>query len=35
MFCICTERGCVGRVESILCSVCVLTVGALVQGRVS
>jgi len=32
---ICIERGCVGTGESKLCSVCVLTEGAVVQGRVS
>jgi len=35
MFCMFTDRGCVVRVESMLCSVCVLTVGALVEGKVS
>jgi len=35
MFCMCTDRGCVGTGESKVCSVCVLTEGALVQGRVS
>jgi len=34
MFCMFTDRGCVGTGESKLCSVCVLTEGALVQGRV-
>jgi len=29
------DRGCVGTGESKLCSECLLTVGALVQGRVS
>ena len=35
MFSICIDRGCVGKGESKLCSGCVLTEGALVQGRVS
>jgi len=35
MFCMCIVRGCVVTGESKLCSVCVLTEGALVQGRVS
>jgi len=30
----CIDSGCVGTGESKLCSVCVLTEGALVQGRV-
>ena len=33
MFCMCIDRGYVGTGESKLCSVCVLTEGALVQGR--
>ena len=35
MFFMFIERGCVVTGESKLCSVCVLTGGALVQGRVS
>jgi len=35
MFCMCIDRGYVGTRESKLSSVCVLTEGALVQGRVS
>jgi len=35
MFCKCIGRGCVGTGESKLCSVCVLTEGALVHGRAS
>jgi len=35
MYCMCIDRGCVGTVESKLCTVCVLTEGALLQGRVS
>jgi len=35
MFCVCIDIGCVGTGESKLCSVCVLTEGALVHGRVS
>ena len=35
MFCTCIDRGYVGTGESKLCSVCVITEGALVQGRVS
>ena len=35
MFCRCIDRGCVDTGESKLCSECVLTVGALVQERVS
>jgi len=31
----CIDRGCVGTGESKLCSLCVLTEGALVHGRVS
>jgi len=34
MFCMYIDRGCVGTGESKLYSVCVLTEGALVQGRV-
>ena len=34
MFCVCIDIGCVGAWESKLCSVCVLTEGALVHGRV-
>jgi len=33
VFCMRIDRGCVGTGESKLCSVCVLTEGALVQGR--
>jgi len=33
MFCMCIDRGCIVTGESTLCSVCVLTEGALVQGR--
>jgi len=33
MCCMCIDRGCVGTAESKLCSVCVLTECALVQGR--
>jgi len=35
MFCLCIDKGCVGTGESNLCSVYVLTEGALVQVRVS
>jgi len=35
MFCMCIDRGCVGTEDSKLYSVCVLTEGALVVGRVS
>ena len=35
MLCMCIDRGCVDTEESKLCSVCVLTEGALEQGRVS
>ena len=35
MFCMCFEIGCGGTGESKLSSLCVLTEGALVQGRVS
>jgi len=35
MFSICIDRGCVGTGENILCIVFELTVGALVQGRIS
>jgi len=35
MFFVCFDIGCVGTWESKFCSVCVLTEGALVQGRVS
>jgi len=35
VFCMCNNRGCVGTGESKLCSVCILTEAALVQGRVS
>jgi len=35
MFFMCIDRGCVGTGESKLFSLCVLTEGALVQGRVS
>jgi len=35
MFCMCIDRGCVGTGDSKLCSACVLTEGALVQGIVS
>jgi len=35
MFCMCIDRGCVGTGESKLGSVCVLTQGALLQGRIS
>jgi len=34
MFCMCIERLCVVTDKSKLCSVCVLTVVELVQGRV-
>jgi len=34
MFCMCIDRGCVGTWESKLCSVCLLTAGALVQARI-
>ena len=34
MFCMCIDIGCVNTGESKLCSVCVVTLGALVQGRV-
>jgi len=34
MFCMCIDRGCVGTWESKVSSVCVLTEGALVHGRV-
>jgi len=34
VFCICIDRGCVGTGESKLCSLCILTEGALLQGRV-
>jgi len=30
----CIDRGCVGAGESKLCSVCVLTLGALVKGKI-
>ena len=33
MFCMCIDSGCVGTGESMLCCLCVLTKGALVQGR--
>jgi len=35
MLCICIERGCVSTGESKLCSICVLTEGVVVQGRIS
>jgi len=35
MFCMCIDRECVGKGESKLCSVCILTEGALVKGRLS
>jgi len=35
MYSVCIDRGCVGTGESKLCSVCVSTEGALVQGMVS
>jgi len=35
MICLCIDRGCVGRGESKLYSVCVLTEGALFFRRVS
>jgi len=35
VFCTYIDRGCVGTGESKLCSACILTEGALVQGRVS
>ena len=35
VFRMCIDRGCVGTGDSKLCPVCVLTEGALVQGRVS
>jgi len=35
MLCMCIDRGCVDTGESKLCCLCVLTEGALVQGRVS
>ena len=35
MFCMYIDRGCVGTGESKLFYVCVLTEGALVQGRLS
>jgi len=35
MFCMCIESGCNGTGESMLHSALVLTVGVLVQGRVS
>jgi len=34
MFCMCIDRGCVGTGESKLCSVCVLTEGALLHGKI-
>jgi len=34
MFSMCIDRGCVGTGESKLCSLCVLTKGALLQRRV-
>ena len=34
MFCMCIERVCVGTGENKICCVCVLTEGALVQGKV-
>jgi len=35
MFCMCSDRGCGGTEESKLCSIRVLTEGALVKERVS
>jgi len=35
MFCMCIDRDGIVTGESTLCSVCVLTEGALVQGRLS
>jgi len=33
MFCMCIDIDCVGTAESKLSTLCVLTLGALVQGR--
>jgi len=35
VFCMCNNRGCVVTGESKLCSVCAITEGALLHGRVS
>jgi len=35
MFCMCIDKGCVVTGKSKLCSVCLLTEGALDYGRVS
>jgi len=35
MSCMCIDSGCVGTGESKLCTLCVLTLGKLVQGTVS
>jgi len=35
MFFVCIDRGCVVTGEINLCSLCLLTEGALVQGRVN
>jgi len=35
MICTCNDSGCVGTGDSKLCSVCVLTEGVLLQGRVT